>query len=223
MSTALTGQTIINKFHLYVGDQSELSTDDELDLLNKVYDDVMNRRPWSFLKKTASGAISFDGTNYYVTLPADFRYFIEDNQKTDNADTTYNNASQKVVYVGVNQVPWQLINFSDRRRYMNQKAGTGSSGFCYPDIANNKLIFCAKPDDTSYYEFDYIYNWPSLDLNSSPLFPADFHDMLYQLMSVDSVIINLFDRSHSYAVENQNAADDMYKKLCYWDSMQTFN
>lgn len=216
MSTRMNGQALINKFHLYIGDQSELSTDDELDLLNKVYDDVLNQLPWEFLKATASGSIAFDGTNYYLTLPDDFRYFIEDNQKTDNSSTTSNNASAKVVYVGTNLDPWQIVNFSDRRAFRN------TSGYCYPDYANNKLIFCANPNQSS-YEFDYIADWDDLTLTTYPIFPADFHDLLFQLMCVDSVIINLFDRTHSYAVENQNAADDMIKKLKYYNSMLTFN
>ena len=216
MSTPLNGQTIINKFHLYVGDQSELSTQDELDLLNKVYDDVLNQRPWEFLKKSATGSILSDATGSYITIPTDFRYFIENYEKTDNADTSYNNASQKVIFVGSNFTPYQIVNFSDRRQFRN------SGGFCYPDIANGVIRFTVPPTDST-YEFDYIGNWPALTLGTYPLFPADFHDMLYQLMSVDSVIINMFDRSHSYAVENQNAADNMLKKLCYWNSLQTFN
>jgi hypothetical protein len=216
MASPLTGQQIINKFHLYTGDQSELSTQDELDLLNKVYDDVLNTRPWEFLKKSVSGSILTDAIGAYIPLPADFRYFIENNQKTDNADTTFNNASPKVIFVGPNFTPYQIVNYSDRRQFRT------SSGFCYPDLANNVIRFTVAPTEST-YEFDYIYNWSALTLATSPLFPADFHDMLYQLMSVDSTIINLFDRAHSYAPENQKAADDMMRKLVYWNSMQTFN
>ena len=216
MSTALTGQTIINRFHLYTGDQSELSTQDELDLANKVYDDILNTRPWEFLKTSASGTISTDGVTSWITLPADFRYFIENNQKTDNTQTIENNASSKVVFIGPNYTPVQIVNFSDRRQFRN------TNGFAYPDIANNKLVFTWLPTETT-YEFDYIKNWDALTLVTSPLFPADFHDMIFQLMAVDSVIINLFDRAHSYAAENQKASDDMLKKLCLWNSYLTFN
>jgi hypothetical protein len=75
----------------------------------------------------------------------------------------------------------------------------------------------------SFYEFDYIGSGPALTLTTSPLFPADFHDMLFQLMCVDLEIINLFDKAHSYMKENQAAANDMLSKLKYWDAMQQLN
>src|ERR1035437_491659 len=100
MSTPLNGQTIVNRFHLYCGDQSELSKQDELDLLNKCYDDVLNQRPWSFLKTSATGTILTDANGAYITIPTDFRYFIENTLRTDNSETVYNNASPKSVFVG---------------------------------------------------------------------------------------------------------------------------
>ena len=202
---------------MYVGDQSELSTQDTLDLENKIYDDILNQLPWEFLKKVATGSILQDANGYYITLPYDFRYFIENNQRTDNSIGMDNNAVAKVVFVGSNYVPYQIVNFSDRRQFR----ATGGN-YCYPDIANQQIRFFQTPADTT-YEFDYIYNWPALTLITSPLFPADFHDMIYQGMAVDSVIINLFDRSHSYAKENQMAYNDMLSKLKYWNSLQTFN
>ena len=212
----MNGQQIIDKFRIYVGDQSELSSQEELDLLNNVYQNVMQDRPWEFLKKTVSGSIQTDGITSWITLPYDFRFFIENNEKTDNSSTSYNNASPKVVFIGPNYTPIQIVNFSDRRQFRN------TSGFAYPDIVNQKLVFTWLPTETT-YEFDYIYQWAELTLTSSPIFPADFHNMLYQLMAVDSVIINLFDRSHSYAAENQKGADKLFKALCYWNSLQTFN
>jgi hypothetical protein len=212
----MTGEQIIDKFHIYTGDQSELSSQEELDLLNNVYQNVMQDRPWEFLKKTVSGSIQTDGITSWITLPYDFRFFIENNEKTDNSSTSYNNASPKVVFIGPNYTPIQIVNFSDRRQFRN------TSGFAYPDIVNQKLVFTWLPTETT-YEFDYIYQWAELTLTSSPIFPADFHNMLYQLMAVDSVIINLFDRSHSYAAENQKGADKLFKALCYWNSLQTFN
>lgn len=216
MSTALTGQTIINKFNLYIGDQSELSTADELDLLNKVYDDTMNQRQWSFLKSSVAGTIDVTNGVATITPPEDFRYFCENSLKTDNSYTVSNNASPKVIFVGPSYAPYQIVNWSDRRQFRN------ISGYCYYDATIGKIVFTTVPPDLE-YEFDYIRNWDDLTLATSPIFPADFHDMLYQAMCVDSVIINLFDKARSYAKENQAAYDDMYKKLCYYDSQFTLN
>lgn len=212
----MTAQEILNKFHLYIDDNSEMSSDDELDLLNKVYDDLMTDRTWEFLKKTATGSILTDSIGSYITLPSDFRYMAENNQTTNNADSTDNNASQKVVFVGSSYTPYQMINFSDRRQYRN------SGGYCYVSLSEGKIRFTATPIDTT-YEFDYIYKWPALDISATPVFPSEFHHILYHLMAVDSVIINLFDRAHSYAVENFNSADDIKKKMILYNSLQTFN
>lgn len=212
----MTGQEILTRFHLYVGDQSELSTEDELALANKKYDEVLGNRPWEFLKTSASGSILSDGTVSYITLPYDFRYFIENNQKTDNSESPQNNASPKVVFVGPNYIPYQIINFSDRRQFRN------SSGYAYPDLANQRLVFTMPPADTT-YEFDYVAQWTPLELGTSPIFPVDFHPMIAQLMAVDSTIIELFDRAHSYAKENQAEANESMARLCHYNSLQTFN
>jgi hypothetical protein len=212
----MTGQDILNQFHNYTGDQSELSTEDELILLNNIYDSILSDRPWEFLKTSTSGSILSDGTVSYITLPEDFRFFIENNQKTDNSQTTYNNASQKVIFVGPNYTPYQIVNWSDRRQFQN------TSGYAYPDLANNRIVFTVPPADST-YEFDYIKNWSPVTLVTSPIFPSDFHNMIHQYMAVDSVIINLFDRAHSYAKENQTGADELFKAMCYWNSMLTFN
>jgi len=214
--TALTGQDILNRFHLYTADLTELSTEDELNLLNKVYDGVMGDRPWSFLKTSATGSISQTGNEYYITLPTDFRYFIENNQYTDNSSSTYNNATPKVIFVGDDYTPVQLINWSDRRQFRN------NNQYAYKDVASNRVVFCGTPSGST-YELDYIRNWDDITLATSPLFSADFHDMLPQLMAIDADIINLSEKARSYAPENQKAADDAMKGLRYLDSMNTFN
>jgi hypothetical protein len=208
----MNGQQILDKFHIYTGDQSELSSAEELDLLNNKYQDIMTDRPWEFLKKAAAGSLVFpgDGTAY-ITLPADFRYLVENNQYTDISRSIQNNANAKVVFIGPNYTPYQVVNFSDRRQYRT------SSGYCYIDIVNNKIIFPVAPTDTT-YEFDYIYRWADITLLTSPIFPSEYHSMIYQMMAIDSVIINLFDRSHSYAKENTEASMNALKKLRYYNS-----
>ena len=61
---------LITKFELYVDDGTELSSQEELDLANKIYYSICNYRPWEWLKKTVTGTIS-SGT---ITLPTDFAY-----------------------------------------------------------------------------------------------------------------------------------------------------
>ena len=47
----MTAQEIIAAFELKVDDSTELSTSEELALLNRVYQLVCDERPWEILKK----------------------------------------------------------------------------------------------------------------------------------------------------------------------------
>lgn len=205
---------IINKFELYVGDQSELSDDEELDLAQKIYDDVLNDRPWEFLKKNFQGAaVTVNGITS-LALPADFKMFTENNEITDNSDSQDGNARQIVVFVGTKQTPFQVVNFSDRRRFQNRQ------GYCWLDLVNRKIVFTQTPTtDTLDCDFDYIYRPPALDtVSSNPVFPQEYWDIIFHGMATDSVIIELFDRTKSYAAENKLGYNSMLSDLAYYNS-----
>ena len=78
-------QTIIKRFELYVDDGTELSTSEELDLLNKIYREVWTDRPWESSKKPFSGVIN--GTT--INLPDDFAYICENARYTDISRSNY--------------------------------------------------------------------------------------------------------------------------------------
>ena len=213
----MTGQEILNAFHTYIDDQSELSTQEELDLLNTVYQDIYRARHWEWLKKQASGNsfTSFATNAWYVNLPADFIAFSENNNQTDNTFEPDNNAQAKVVFCitpdGIYH-PYQIVNFSDRRQYLNK------NGFCYVDYANSRIVFTQQPVSQQ-YEFDYIFKPPALTLINSPVFDDDFHCALFYAMASDHSIISLFDRAHSYAAENRMRYKETLD-LMAWDNAQ---
>jgi len=190
-----TVNNIIAKFETYVDDGTELSIQDELDLLNKVYRDVWTNRPWEFAKKAYSGAIS--GTT--VALPTYFAYIYETGDEFSPA---------KKVYVGNSY--YELVNYSDRKNYENR------GGYCYVDIPNNNLVFTTSVSGTVTY--DYISFPIDLTLADTPLFPSAYHDMLYHLMAVDDYMIQQFDKAKSYAQENQQKADYWLGKMIIWDA-----
>ena len=212
----MTGQDIIDKFETYTGDTTELSSSDELDLANKIYRKIQNDRPWEWLKKAATGTVAVSGTTATISVPSDFAYFAENNQATDIAQETENNASPKVIFLSTATnvyAPWQIVNFSDRRQFYNQQ------GYAWYDAANNAITLAAVPVATDLtYEFDYISVAPDLAVGTSPLFPVRFHDIIFHGMAVDDMTIQLFDRTHSYAQENQNAYTDLLSQLRYWNS-----
>lgn len=171
-----SSQDIITAFELYIGDETELSSVEELALLQKKYNEVLASEEWEFLKKEATGSVS--GTD--ITQPTDF-----DRMTTD-----------QTVYIGSASQIFKVIPFTDRRKYTNQR------GYFYYDAKNQKLVSTQSVTDT--YSFDYIYVPTALDTTSSnPVFPIRFYDMLYHAMCVDSDIINLSDKARSYAKENQ--------------------
>ena len=92
----MDAQKIITRFQLYVDDGTELSTSEELDLLNKIYREVWTDRPWEFSKKSFSGVIN--GTT--ISLPTDFAYACENARYTDIDQNNYvRNSVPKIVWV----------------------------------------------------------------------------------------------------------------------------
>lgn len=210
---------IITAFELQVADVTELSSTEELALLNKKYQKVCNQRSWEFLKTPASGSILQDATGYYITAPTDFNSFIENNQYTDNSIGVQNNAAPKVIFVlsssGAYQ-PYQIINFSDRRQYVNR------NGFAYYDAVNAVIRFTGPPTGTT-YEFDYIKVPAKLTLSDYPIFPGQFHDMLVYAMATDNDILQLSPKATSYAAENQAKYQSDFDDMVYWNANLNFN
>jgi hypothetical protein len=201
---------IITKFEQYVDDTTELAAQQELDLLNKVYQKVCIERDWEFLKTNATGSFALTTPN--IVLPSDFSHLCENNQYTDNTQPVDNNAVPKVVFIGSQYQPYQVVNCSDRRQYRNQSA------IAYLDLPNNGITFSIVPTAIDVYDFDYIKVAPTLELNDTPLFPARFHDMLYHLMAIDDEICLHFPRANSYAPDNKAAADDYMAQMALWDA-----
>jgi hypothetical protein len=211
----MTGNQIIDKFNLYSDNSTELSASEELDLLNKVIQKIAMNRPWEALKTQASGTILNAGGVYYITLPADFAYLISNNASTDNSTGTENNASPTVIFVGSSYTPYQVVNFSDRRQYLN------TIGYAYLDLANSRIVFAQDPsDDGTTYEFDYIKFPATIVATDTPVFPpARFHEMIAHAMAADEELIEKFPRANSYANDNLEKYDGYLSDMAYWNSM----
>lgn len=199
--------TIIQNFELYVDDLTELSTAEETTLANKIYHRICADRPWEFLKTSATGTLSTSVP--YVSLAADFSFFVPNTQYSDSV-TNYDNSTAAVL-VGANYTPYRIVNWSDRRQYRDQQ------GYAYLDLANSRLYFTKQPSTAESFEYDYIKVPADLTASDEPVFPDRFHAMIYHGMAIEDDIIQRFDKARSYAGEN--AA--MYKK--YLDDMAMWN
>lgn len=211
-----TAEEIIALFELQVDDVTELSSTEELSILNRVYQRVCGMRPWSFLITTASGSLSSDSTSSYITKPTNFLYFLENYQYTDTNLTNTPTTAPKVIYLGSNYNPVNIINFQDRRMYRNQ------SNYAYLSPSESKIRFTYTPSETT-YEFDYCKIPENLTLSDNPIFPANFHEMLAYGMAVEKDILELSDKAKSYAKENQARFDGDLTQMEYWQAQQFMN
>lgn len=183
---------IIAAFELYVDDTTELSTAQELQLLNKMYQRICDLVSWEFLKKEASGTMASTTT---ITVPTDFGYFVDNRLMTDNSDDFDQNA--RPVGILINGTKWlQIINWSDRRQYNNV------DGYAYYDARQGTIVTTYPQGTGATYSFDYKMVPSDLTAGQSPAFPSRFHPMIYHAMAVDDMIIQLFDKARSYAQEN---------------------
>lgn len=202
----MTKSAIITKFHLFMDDSSELSSSEESDLFDKVYSEICDEMPWEFTRKAFAGTQST--TVPYVALPADFAYILNNRRYTDD----YNENDSPVVFVSSAYTPYKIINFADRRQYLNQ------NGYAYIDIVNNLLVFTAQPTTAQSVEFDYCATPTSLALTDSPAFPSRYHDIIYHYMCIDAFILTQSDKAKSYAAENKARGDAFMQRMKFWNA-----
>lgn len=205
---SMTCAEIISKFETYVDDTTELSTAQELALLNKIYQRVCDDRPWEFLKKEASGTMASTTT---IAVPSDFGYFVENLNYTDNAQNTQYNF--KPTGILINGTKWlRIINWSDRRQYVNK------DGFAYYDARLGTLTTTYAQPSSATYSFDYKAVPATLIISDTPVFPARYHDILVHGMAVDDMIIQIFNKNQAYTQEHQAMYSSYLAQMALWNA-----
>lgn len=202
----MTAAEIITKFELYLDDTTELSTQEELDLLNKVYRFWNSSHTWEGTKSEFSGTTSTSVAT--VALPDDFLYLTANNNFTDASEE----AGRPVVFRGTDYAPIKVVSWSDRRQYRN------NNNYAYIDYANSTLAFTATPTKVEAIEYDYHAQKADLTLTDTPWFPAEYHDGLFHFMAADDFMIQQAPKMKSYAAENTNAALDILNNAKLWNS-----
>lgn len=209
-----TAAEIITDFELQVNDITELSSTEELELVNEIYFDILNKKEWEFLRTFVTGTMLSDSIGYYITPPDDFRIVAQNNSYTDNSIGIDNNAVPRGVFVfnaSGAQTFIQMINFADRRQYVNR------GNFCYYDAVNNKIRFTGTPVSTS-YEFDYIRTPPKLTLTDYPVFPGQFHKMIKYGMATSNDILQISPKASSYQQENAAKFQEKFDDMGFWNA-----
>lgn len=191
---------VITKFELYAGDETELSSVEEMDLLQKIYSKVCAEEEWECLKTQFTGVQST--TVPYVALPDDFITMVRNKDR-----------NQKVVYVGTNYDPYIVVTFDERRNYRNQK------GYCYVDVAQNRLYFTKQPDSAESIEYDYTAFPDELTTTADTfVFPQRYWDIFYFGMLLDNDIIQMADKARTYMKDNAAQYQLILQDMKNWNA-----
>lgn len=196
----MIGSEIIEKFKLQVDDASELSTDESLDLANRVYQDVQNDRPWEWCKASFAGTSSTSVP--YIALPADFKYIAP------------NKDGRSVVFVGSDFQEYEVVSFQDRRNYRDQ------DGYCYIDIPNSRLYFTLQPTSAKAVEYDYIAAQDDLTLSTSPAFREGFHWVIVYGMAMKFPSIEQAEKGTAYDKDNRAEYERLLSDMAMEDALQ---
>lgn len=199
MALLATVQDIITKFELYAGDETELSSQEELDLVQKIYSQVLEAGEWEFLKTAFTGVQSTSVP--YIALPDDFIQMMKNQGR-----------NQKVVYVGTNYDPYVVVTFDERRNYRNQK------GYCYIDMATSRLYFTKQPESADTVEYDYLAYPAELTTTDALVFPPRYWDVIYFGMLLDNDIIQMSDKARAYEKENIISYQTILQNMRNWNA-----
>lgn len=174
----MTGLEIIELFHRNVDDDSRLSPQQEVQLMQHVYERILDDQEWSFAVKSFSGAI----INGEVDLPEDFRTIAK---TIDNYGMTVNGAL-------VNGQWYNIYSIA----YYNQIGTIG----VFADYANNKLLFKGLSGTV---EFIYNYMPEEFTINNyttlSPIIPKRFQKAIAYGMAQDFYPIDGTEQQSSQA------------------------
>jgi hypothetical protein len=185
-----TTQAIITKFEEYIGDATALSTVAEVELADKMYQEILQEHEFEFLKKEASGSIS----GFTINQPDDFNRLA---------------GVPPQIYLGTYYNPFQVVPYTERRIYR------GQNNVCYYNALAQEFVFLKEKNDT--YSFDYIYAPDALDLEgSNPVWPARFNYAILHKMCTDSDIIQLSEKARAYYQENMIKAENAINDLKKW-------
>lgn len=201
--TDKTGAQIATRFELQVDDQSTLSSSETYELLNEVYREILDDRPWEWLKKEGTGTVS----SGQITAPSDFKEFVANHEDDDGNFVP-------VVYIGDDYRPYYVIPFSKRNDSLYRQA----DGFAYYDARQGVIVVVGSTAEGQSAVFDYIYDPDDITSGTSPVFPARFHDIIFYGMAANFAPIDNIPKNRSYQEENLAKYLEILSKMQYHNS-----
>lgn len=194
MSTAMTGQDIIDRFETLIDDQ--LDSDQSLFLLNAAKDEVEAGRDWNFNRGYDASKSVAANDNYLSmkALPTDF-------------------LSPRKIYANNEINPHILISFEDRERYKDVYKRW------YIDYVNSQFAICGSQGIASTIKMFYSRSSPTVTLTTSPVWPAAFHPYLvFKMAEMWQSGSDGDEVNFRMSPANLRIANSIFKQFCAWDA-----
>lgn len=191
----LNGEQIKEQFHLYTGDDSEFSPQEEDILMNTKLNEIANMRLWEWTKELFSQAVVF-GSTTSITLPDGFVAFVED----DDGNNWF--------YIGDN--PYRVVSFDQRRYY---------TGLAYYSPSEGKLYM---PDQfiSGTLTFDYHVQPDDIEDDTYPPFAGRFHHILPLMMAIDHDTVERCEAARSKKDQNDRQVAKYIEDMEYTDDTE---
>lgn len=200
----LKGSEILEQFHTYVDDDTELSTAEEYILLNKKLNELANDRPWEWCKEVLSQAVSA-GSTTYIELPEGFREFVE--------DESYGFGAYFVITFGDSQNKYPIYPFAKRFEYKDY-------AYYDPTAGDNGRIIMPKTFVSGTLTADIIVQPDAVTADTYPPFRGGYHAILAHMMATDFSIIERSEKARSYDAENRAAIANYLEDMAMEDAKQ---
>jgi len=189
---------------------TELSTDDELFLANKINRDIYIEQDWEFLRKNQTGVTDSNGE---IPVPIDFEKFMQNYSKEETKDEG-SLPDTCVVFISGN--PYKIIPAGSKNLYVGDAV-------CYYDSLTRTIKFPTSVGVGANYEFDYKYIPVDLELTDSPLFSYNVHQIIFYGMLIDDEIIQKVEKARSFMNVNSAMYNKYLSKLKLIDASLFFN
>jgi hypothetical protein len=188
---SLTGQQIIDKFNGLVDDELEATL--ALQLVNDAKDEVETELKLHICRGNDTSKSTSGGQTYLnaVAMPTDFLNF-----------------SKPYIYVG-NQ-KYYGVGLEDKMKWKD----TPCKYFYDPA---DGIHLCGTINDAEVISIPYIKATPDVDLNSSPVWPSQFHAIIPLYMAMYFYPIDGGDKGRSWSPEWATLLQHKMDKFIDWD------
>lgn len=189
---SLTGQQIIDKFNGLVDDELEATL--ALQLVNDAKDEVETELKLQICRAVDNSHSTIGGQTYLnaVAMPTDFLSF-----------------SKPYIFVG--QQKYYGVSLEDKMKWKD-------TPYKYFYDPANGIHLCGTQSGGQLISIPYIKSTPDIDLNTSPVWPSQFHAIIPLYMAMYFYPIDGGDKSRSWSPEWSAFLQRKMARMTDWDT-----